>query len=381
MPKSGKNIYKRKDGRWEGRYPKHRDSNGKTIYGSVYGKSCAEAKRRLAAVIAAESLEKPCAIIISTPILTFADVVEEWLLVTSLKVKPSTYAGYTIVLNLHILPQLGNRNIQAVTALEINQFAKGKLESGRTDGKGGLSPKTVRDILSIIKSVMDFAWGEKLITNRLTLTYPKHQQQTIRVLSRQEQTSLEVALTTDINIHKLGILLCLYTGIRIGEVCALLWQDISSEYDMLYIRQTLQRIKNFNDDGNKTKIHIDTPKSLRSVREIPIPSFLSPMLRSFANNNHTHFLSTTDSDFTEPRTMQNHFAKIVKTANIPDANYHSLRHTFATRCIEAGMDIKSLSEILGHANVNITLNRYVHSSFDQKREGMDKLERHTRNKK
>jgi integrase len=381
MPKSGKNIYKRKDGRWEGRYPKHRDFNGKIIYGSVYGKSCTEVKRRLATVNATEPLVKPSADTINVPILTFTDVVEQWLSVTSLKVKPSTYADYTSILNLHVIPQFGNRIIQTVTALEINHFTKAKLENGRTDGNGGLSPKTVRDILSLIKSIMDFAWGEKLISNRLSITYPKLRQQTIRVLSRQEQAALEAVLTADINIHKLGILLCLYTGIRIGEVCALLWQDISFEYNMLSVRQTLQRIKNLNDDGSKTKILIDTPKSLCSVRKIPIPTFMSPLLRNFANDNHTYFLSTANTDFTEPRTMQNHFAKFIKLANIADANYHALRHTFATRCIEAGVDIKSLSEILGHANVNITLNRYVHSSFDQKRDGMDKLERYTGNKK
>ena len=155
------------------------------------------------------------------------------------------------------------------------------------------------------------------------------------------------------------------------------WQDISPEYDMLYVRQTLQRIKSPNDDGSKTKIHIDTPKSLHSVRAVPIPKFLSPLLRNNAKHGNAYFLSSGDSILTEPRTMQNHFARIVKKANIAGANYHCLRHTFSTRCIEAGVDIKSLSEMLGHANVNITLNRYVHSSFEQKREGMNKLEQFT----
>jgi integrase len=379
LPKAGKNIYKRKDGRWEGRYPKHRDSNGKTIYGSVYGGSCTEVKRRLVAIKADVHVEKPCVTVTNSHILTFTDAVEQWLSATALKVKPSTYAGYTSMLDLHILPSFGRQRIHSVTSLEINRFAKEKLECGRADGRGGLSPKTVRDMLSIIKSVMDFAWSEKTIANRIIITYPKQHQEAIRVLSRQEQAALEAALTADINIHKLGILLCLYTGIRIGEVCALLWQDISSDYDMLSVRQTMQRIKNLGGDGNKTKIIIDTPKSLRSVRVIPIPTFISPLLRSFFAGNHTHFLGTDDVAFAEPRTMQNHFAKIITAANIPDANYHALRHTFATRCIEAGVDIKSLSEMLGHANVNITLNRYVHSSFEQKREGMKKLERHIGN--
>jgi len=247
VPKAGKNIYKRKDGRWEGRYAKNCNSSGKRTYSSVYGKSCTEVKQRLATIAANSSFENPNTVIVNTNhALTFADVVTQWLSVTALKVKPSTYVGYTSTLDLHILPQLGSSEIRSITAMEINRFAKEKLENGRTDGKGGLSSKTVRDMLSIIKSVIDFAHDEKLISGSLTITYPKLQKQEVRVLSRQEQVLLEAALTADMDIHKLGILLCLYTGIRIGECCALLWQDISSEYDMLTIRQTLQRIKNLD---------------------------------------------------------------------------------------------------------------------------------------
>ena len=376
MPKTGKNIYKRKDGRWEGRYVKERDDNGKIIYGSVYGKTCTEVKQRLSVFTVEESASPPLVIDPAKHSLTFADVVSQWLSVISLKVKPSTYAGYTATIDLHILPSLGKRKMNSITAVDVSLLAKAKLENGRTDGKGGLSSKTVRDILSIIKAVVDFACNENIISNGFTITYPKQQQQTMRVLSRQEQSSLEATLTNDLDIHKLGILLCLYTGLRIGELCALRWQDISSDYNTLSVRQTLQRVKNVTDDGSKTKILIDSPKSLRSVREIPIPKFLEPHLRNFAREGRSYFLCTADSIFTEPRTMQNHFARSIKAANVIDSNFHTTRHTFATRCIEAGVDVKSLSEMLGHASVNITLNRYVHSSFDQKREGINKLEQY-----
>ena len=376
MPKTGRNIYKRKDGRWEGRYVKNRDDNGRIIYSSVYGKSFAEVRRQLTVLAAAEPEPMPPASDPDKHDLTFADVADLWLSVISLKVKPSTYAGYVATLDLHILPLLGRRKMQSLTAVDVGSFAKGKLENGRKDGKGGLSSKTVRDMLSIIKSIVDFACNENIINNGFTITYPKQHKQIMRVLSRQEQTALEATLTVDINIHKLGILLCLYTGLRIGEVCALCWQDISEGFDVLSVRKTLQRVKNMSGGDGKTKIHIDTPKSLCSVREIPIPAFLSPYLRSFARGSGAFFLSSDDMVFTEPRTMQNHFLKSVKAADIVSANFHTTRHTFATRCIEAGVDIKSLSEMLGHASVNITLNRYVHSSFDQKREGMKKLEQY-----
>ena len=378
MPKTGRNIYKRKDGRWEGRYVKERNANGKLIYGSVYGKSYAEAKQRLSAFAIEESAPSPPVVDPDKQNLTFADVASRWMSVISLKVKLSTYATYTAILDLHILPSLGKRKMQSLAAADISHFAKEKLGNGRTDGGGGLSPKTVRDMLSIIKAAVDFACKENIIGTGFAVTYPKQQQQAMRVLSRQEQSSLEMALTHDIDIHKLGILLCLYTGLRIGEVCALRWQDISSDYDILSVRQTLQRIKYVTGEGSKTKIHIDDPKSQRSTRDIPIPKFLSPYLRSFARENCAYFLCTADSVFTEPRTMQNHFARNLKAANIVEANFHALRHTFATRCIEAGVDIKSISEMLGHASVNITLNCYVHSSFDQKREGINKLEQYIR---
>jgi integrase len=376
MPKTGRNIYKRKDGRWEGRYPKGRNASGNITYGYVYSRTFTEVKRHLSVL----SNEKPApAAPETTPEkhnLTFSEVANQWLSIISLKVKSSTYAGYIAILDLHILPSLGRYNMRSLTALDIGRFAKAKLENGRVDGRGGLSAKTVRDMLSIIKIVVDFAYNEKIIGGTLSITYPKQQKRTMRVLSRQEQLSLESVLTAELDVYKLGILLCLYTGLRVGELCALRWQDISDDFNTLSVSQTLQRVKNTSGGGNKTRILIDTPKSPRSVRDVPIPRFLTPYLRSFARKDGAYVISTEDSIFTEPRTMQNHFSKSVKAANISSANYHSLRHTFSTRCIEAGMDIKSLSEILGHANVNITLNRYVHSSFEQKREGMNKLEQY-----
>ena len=377
MPRTGQNIYKRKDGRWEGRYHKGRGSDGKIAYGSVYGRTCADVKRKLSLRRADEPLPPPTASAAGNNNTTFPDVARQWLSVISLKVKPSTYAGYVKSLDLHILPQLGQRKMHHLTAADVSRFAKDKLESGRADGKGGLSVKTVRDMLSIIKAIVDFACNENILCSGFLIPYPMQRQRTMRVLSRQEQAALEKVLQHTPDIHKLGILLCLYTGLRVGEVCALRWQDISPDFTKLSVRQTLQRIQNTSDDGSKTTIHIDTPKSRCSQRDIPIPRFLLPYLRRFAHSNHAFFLGTADAEFTEPRTMQNHFARCVKAAGIAAANFHATRHTFATRCIEAGVDAKSLSEMLGHASVNITLNRYVHSSSEQKRLGMDKLEKYT----
>ena len=369
MPKTGSNVYKRKDGRWEGRYPKGRDANGKLLYGYVYAKTCAEVKRRLNVA----PTETPKRIPLYKG--TVAEIAEQWLSVMSLKVKPSTLAGYKANLKLHILPHLGHVLIARLTTASISEFAQAKLQSGRADGSGGLSSKTVRDILSVLKGIIDFAVSEKLIENAVIITYPKNQQKTMRVLSQSEQSALKDELLEETTIYKAGILLCLYTGLRVGELCALLWEDFSPEFDKLSVRRSIRRIKNEGGE-TKTKLIIDTPKSKASLRDVPVPKFLIPILKGFVRDGDTYFLSTVESVFTEPRTMQNHFKRVITAADVKDANFHSLRHSFSTRCIEAGVDVKSLSEMLGHASVNITLNRYVHSSFDQKRESMNRLEQH-----
>ena len=368
MPKTGSNIYKRKDGRWEGRYPKGHDDNGKIVYGYVYAKTCTKVKKRLNAL--PKTVSKPV-----SQTGSVSEVSEQWLSVMALKVKPSTLAGYEATLRLHILPKLGQVKLGKLTAVSISEFAQAKLNNGRAGGSGGLSPKTVRDILSVLKGVIDFAVSERLIDNPITITYPKYRQETMRVLSHSEQSAVKAVLLEDTTIYKAGILLCLCTGLRIGEVCALCGQDFSPGFDKLTVRRSVRRIK-CKDGESKTKLVVDTPKSKSSFRDIPIPQFLSPILSGFAVNEATYFISTVDSLLTDPRTIQNHFKRVISAADIADANFHSLRHTFSTRCIEAGVDIKSLSEMLGHASVNITLNRYVHSSFEQKRDSINKLEQY-----
>lgn len=368
MPRTGNNIYKRKDGRWEGRYPKGYKEDGGIAYGYVYAKTYAEIKEKLKIHIA-----KPVQVPTRNSAITFSDVSRQWLSNASLRVKKSTHSRYHDTLELHILPLLGGYRIGKLMSEDVERFTKGKLESGRIDGKGGLSPKTVRDLLSIIKAVLDFAKEQKYIGEVITLTYPKYSQQEMRVLSKQEQTSLEKTLADNMDSYKLGIFLCLYTGLRLGEVCALQWQDISMEHGVLSVRKTVQRIRSTDGGGSKTKIIIDVPKSKSSLRQIPLPDFLVDRMRCFLENENSFILSGSENQPLELRTLQNHFKQYISLSSIGQVNFHTLRHTFATRCIEAGVDIKSLSEILGHSNVNITLNRYVHSSLDQKRECVNRL--------
>ena len=306
------------------------------------------------------------------------EVANEWLAFKSLSVKASTYARYKAALDIHVLPFLGDCETKEITSTHISTFANEKLENGRLDKTGGLAASTVCGLLTIIKSILDFALKTGKIKSPIRIPYPKHRCRKVRVLSKEEQIQLESCWTKGANIHKLGMLLCLYTGIRIGELCALHWQDISIEQGMITICRTLQRVKDFSGSKNKTMIKVGTPKSQSSIRNIPIPKFLLSIIQEHSTDKHGYFLASKKHGYTEPRTMQNYFARITKQLNISEANFHALRHTFATRCIEAGVDIKSLSEMLGHSCVNITLNRYVHSSFEQKRVGIDKLEKFVR---
>jgi integrase len=307
---------------------------------------------------------------------TVADMAAQWLSVAALRVKPSTLAVYEATTKLHILPQLGDMRVRDLTTVLVSEFALEKLNSGRRDGKGGLAPKTVRCILSALKGIIEYTANEIPGECHVAMTYPRSQPPKMRVLSHSEQTMLCGVLLADLNIYNVGILLCLYTGLRIGEICALRWQDFSRDFEKLSVCHSMRRIPGNHIDGRKTRIIIDTPKSKAAMRDVPIPKFLSLLLKEHFHEDRLFFLSTSKKVLTEPRTIQNHFKRVIKTANIPDANFHSLRHTFSTRCIEAGVDVKSLSEILGHANVNITLNCYVHSSFEQKQESMSKLERY-----
>ena len=172
----------------------------------------------------------------------------------------------------------------------------------------------------------------------------------------------------------MGVFICLYTGIRIGELCALQWRDISFNEKVIVIGHTMQRLQNDDPNAlNKTKIIITEPKSKASLRTIPLPDFVVHVIKPLAGLPSAYILSGECKTMIEPRTMQNKFKGYLDKGQISDANFHSLRHTFATRCIEAGFDIKTLSEILGHSSVKITLDRYVHSSMELKRSNMEKL--------
>lgn len=238
----------------------------------------------------------------------------------------------------------------------------------------GLSAKTVSDILSLIRNILQFATRKgKNISCDARSIQVKRQTKEMRVLSRAEQEKLCRYLYSELDACNIGILICLFTGFRVGEICALRWEDVFFSDHTIHVHQTLQRIQDRTNAEHKTRIVVTTPKNACSIRAIPVPDDLIALLASYKTSSTGYILTNSDHELLDPRTMQNHFKKALRKSSVDPANYHSLRHTFATRCIELGFDVKSLSEILGHASVNITMNRYVHPSMNLKKENMQRL--------
>lgn len=366
MPRQGKNIYRRKDGRWEGRYSKGK-SDGKYRYGSVFGKTYDEVEQKL------DALKSKNSNISAISEVLFEDIALEWLSVQQPELKASSYAKYRNLLKSYMIPEFGRLPIQSITRGEVSKFSRKMLIEGGIKGKG-LSSKTVNSILSVLKNILDYTLREKEISVvDIADISVRQQQKPMRILSRTEQEILSRYLCEDPTSCNLGILLSLYTGLRIGEICALKWEDIFIEEQYIFVHKSMQRIQTNEKSDRKTEIVIQSPKSDCSVRRIPIPYEVLQLLIPAKKQNEAFLLTGMAYSYIEPRCMENQFKSVMKTCGIQNVNFHALRHTFATRCVELGFDIKSLSEILGHASVNITLNRYVHPSMELKQENMNLL--------
>jgi len=369
MPRRGENIYKRKDGRWEGRYLKMSDPGQKKQYGYVYGKSYKEAKAKQAA---AREAQKKNLSLPKVSEIQFSELADRWLGNVDTTLKKSTVAKYRNILKLHLLPRFGQVRMTAIKDREIEDFRNELLTQGGRDNKG-FSPKYVADILSLLKVIQKYAVLQNPeISCRVHDIPVKRQPGQLRVLGDAEQQRLYQYLMASEAESDLGILLSMFTGLRIGEICALRWEDIDLEEKLISVCHTMQRIQ--VADGNKrTEILITAPKSICSMRQIPIPSIIYEKLWEAKKPPSAYLLTGREDVFIEPRTMQNHFRSVADACTLKNATFHTLRHTFATRCVAVGCDVKTISEILGHADVNTTLNRYVHPTMNQKRQNMSRL--------
>lgn len=368
MSRKGENIYKRKDGRWEGRYLKQ-TPDGKSHYGYVYAPTYREAKQRLRQA-AVEWKHTPLR---RTDEPRLSDAALRWEQSLEHRVKDSTRVKYNHILHSHLLPRLGDVALSDMTHKRIEEFSHDLLEHGGRDGTP-LSPRTVSDVMSVLRNILRFAAldGTEIPCDGSTVRIRRERAE-ISVLTHSEQETLTSYLFNNVCPKNIGILLSLYCGLRIGEVCALRWEDIDPDMGELHVRRTMQRLRNLEGTGPRTRVVVTPPKSPSSLRSIPIPRKVAALMQELPEGRTGWFLTCTEARFIEPRCMQHHFRQVLQRAGLQPVNYHALRHTFATRCVELGFDVKTLSELLGHSTVSMTMDRYVHPTMAHKRSYMDRL--------
>lgn len=300
--------------------------------------------------------------------------VNEWLLTRKGFIKEATYANYSTAIINQIVPALGGYDVAEITEKKLQETVMFWLSEGRKDGKGGLAEKTVKDLVTIVKLSLKAAAKEKIIIPAtIEILYPKtEKQKKLKVFSKENQIVLAQSIYLDLKPKSAGILFCLHTGVRIGELCAIQWKDIDLENKTVTINKTVQRIFIQQTDGTSyTKLVITTPKTKASNRVIPLSATIYPILRKMQPNDPNAYLLTNTEKYLEPRTYRGFYDRFIKKLELEHINFHGLRHTFATRLIESGADYKTVSELLGHASVMMTLNLYVHPQMEQKRKAVE----------
>lgn len=272
-------------------------------------------------------------------------------------VKKSTFAAYSLIVETHLQPAFGN--LTAVTEKDVQDFVLQKLN-------GGLSQKTIKDMLIVLRMILKFgAKKNYCVYAPIDVIFPTdRERQELEVLSIANQKKIMRFVEENFTFRNLGIFICLSTGIRIGEICALTWDDIDTENGVIHIRKTIQRIYVKENGIKKTELLIDTPKTATSMRDIPMIKDLYEILKPLKKVvNNDYFVLTNEATPTEPRTYRNYYKKLLDKLGIPPIKFHGLRHSFATRCIESKCDYKTVSVILGHSNISTTLNLYVHPNY------------------
>lgn len=365
MARRGENIHKRKDGRWEGRYIKSRAENN-VIWGYVYGRSYAETREALIRKKAEAGYFQLC-----DCSMTFAELAGLWLSSISCGLKESTRAHYQYTLHKYLLPVLGDLPVKSLDESILEQALKSVFEG--TNLHRPLGTSSARECLGMVRRICRYAAHLRLIRPLdICVRIPNKKLPTPMPFSTEEQQKLQNFLLDNPTPRKAGILLGMQMGLRIGEICGLQWKDFDLTHKILHIERTVSRIS--CGDGH-TKVVVQTPKTNSSHREIPIPKQLVPILRQLRNDlsDDTWFLSGNTEKPVEPRCYRKSIKCHLKKAAVRTVRPHTLRHTFATTCLQAGCDIKTLSELLGHAHADVTLHQYVHSDLTRKRKEMNRI--------
>lgn len=356
MPRRGENIRRRTDGRWEGRYKcMSTRADTKTIYKSIYGKSYGEVKQKLLQI----NQEAQSRFVDDDMNCTFSECMTLWLNNISHKCKYSTCIKYQYICDCHLKHFAGECRIANITREMCEKYL---VEEQTSSGKM-LSLSTMKTICHVLNQILKYGKFDAKISlpEDVVAAYKYISKETI-IFSGEEQKRLLGYLYTQTDRYKLGIIICLFSGLRLGEICALKISDIDLLNKCIRVSQTVQRIK--NNGEHKTSLHCAPPKSADSIRTIPLCDALFELITNMDLQGEYLLNGNT---LMEPRTYQYMFSRYLKSASVRTKNFHALRHTFATNCIESGMDAKCLSEILGHSDVKTTMNRYVHPSMDSKR--------------
>ena len=296
---------------------------------------------------------------------TFEEVAAMWLADKQQYVKMSTYCAYSLLLSNHLKPVFAKE--QDVTEELVQAFVLGKLQQG-------LSRNSVKDMLMVLKMVLKYAAKHGYMPWRqIDINFPTERRQNeVRTLSRADQRRLMDHIQANFSFMNLGIYICLSAGLRIGELCALTWDDLDTDAGVVRISKTLQRI--YMKDKGCTEVIIGTPKSKNSVREIPLAKELQRFIKPLKKVvNGSFYVLTNSSSPTEPRSYRNHYRRLMQQLDLPLLKFHGLRHSFATRCIESKCDYKTVSVLLGHSSISTTLNLYVHPNLDQKKKCIERM--------
>lgn len=295
------------------------------------------------------------------------EVIDLWKTNKKQYVKKSSFSAYTLLIENHILPIFGNK--YSIEETEVQAFVFQKLESG-------LSQKTIKDILIVLKMILKYGakhkWTDYI---PFDIQFPTEREKyTIEVLNRSDQKKIMNYIQEHFTFRNLGVYICLSSGMRIGEVCALTWEDVDTDNGVISVNRTIQRIYVIEDGNRKTELILDTPKTKNSIREIPISKDLLRILKPFKKIvNPSFFVLTNDAKPTEPRTYRSYYKSLMEHLKMPDLKFHGLRHSFATRCIESNCDYKTVSVLLGHSNISTTLNLYVHPNMEQKKKAIEQM--------
>ncbi len=362
MSRHGENIRKRKDGRWEGRYYVLEPLSGRHISRSVYAKTYSEAKEKLMTAkmtaLNAASKERHNAG------LMFTRAAEEWLAIVEGSKKRATYIKYRFVYEKYLEKPLCGITVLQMDHSLLSQLFQTEAVKERSDSLS----KSISCVLNQILTYVELHY--QITVPRYSRPRQRGKGRPVKALNQEEQIKLLQCLYDGMDIYKLGIVVCISTGLRLGEICALKWEDVDLRGQVLRVNATVQRIS-VEGQSSRTALLEGEPKSIFSKREIPLSDEIIKLLASYQENRGKYVLNRNKP--MEPRTYQNKFQGYLKRAGIQQKNFHILRHTFATNCINSGTDIKSLSEILGHSDVKITLNRYVHPTIETKRRHMNSL--------